>query len=79
MSTSKNLPKGQMKSDDGYTRGTLHAHLHVRPPADVVVPHFRACAVSSAKTVRAQHRCRPSAALRVLNSRRSDFAKTHAR
>jgi len=37
----KNLPKGQMEilmSDD--TRGTLHAHLHVRPPADVRVPHF---------------------------------------
>lgn len=37
----KNLPKGQMEilmTDD--TRGTLHAHLHVRPPADVRVPHF---------------------------------------
>jgi Type IV secretory system Conjugative DNA transfer len=37
----KNLPKGQMEilmTDD--TRGTLHAHLHVRPPADVTVPHF---------------------------------------
>jgi hypothetical protein len=37
----KNLPKGQMEilmTDD--TRGTLHAHLHVRPPADVAVPHF---------------------------------------
>jgi len=37
----KNLPKGQMEilmTDD--TRGTLHAHLHVRPPADVQVPHF---------------------------------------
>ena len=38
----KNLPKGQMEilmTDD--TRGTLHAHLHVRPPADVRVPHFK--------------------------------------
>ncbi len=38
----KNLPKGQMEilmTDD--TRGTLHAHLHVRPPADVQVPHFK--------------------------------------
>jgi Type IV secretory system Conjugative DNA transfer len=38
----KNLPKGQMEilmTDD--TRGTLHAHLHVRPPADVQVPNFR--------------------------------------
>ncbi len=37
----KNLPKGQMEilmTDD--TRGTLHEHLHVRPPADVRVPHF---------------------------------------
>ena len=37
----KNLPKGQMEilmTDD--TRGTLHAHLHVRPPADVQVPNF---------------------------------------
>ena len=37
----KNLPKGQteiLMTDD--TRGTLHAHLHVRPPADVQVPHF---------------------------------------
>jgi hypothetical protein len=37
----KNLPKGQMEilmTDD--TLGTLHAHLHVRPPADVRVPHF---------------------------------------
>src|SRR5579859_5333935 len=37
----KNLPKGQMEilmTDD--TRGTLHAHLHVRPPADVRAPHF---------------------------------------
>lgn len=37
----KNLPKGQMEilmTDD--TQGTLHAHLHVRPPADVKVPHF---------------------------------------
>jgi hypothetical protein len=38
----KNLPKGQMEilmTDD--TRGTLHAHLHVRPPTDVRVPHFQ--------------------------------------
>jgi Type IV secretory system Conjugative DNA transfer len=37
----KNLPKGQMEilmTDD--TRGTLHSHLHVRPPTDVRVPHF---------------------------------------
>jgi hypothetical protein len=37
----KNLPKGQMEilmTDD--TRGTLHAHLHVRPPIDVRLPHF---------------------------------------
>lgn len=37
----KNLPKGQMQilmTDD--MRGTLHAHLHVRPPHDVRVPHF---------------------------------------
>ena len=37
----KNLPKGQMEilmTDD--TRGTLHAHLHVRPPTDVRLPRF---------------------------------------
>lgn len=37
----KNLPKGQMEilmTDD--TQGTLHAHLHVRAPANVRVPHF---------------------------------------
>lgn len=37
----KNLPKGQMEilmTDD--TQGTLHAHLHVRPPTDIRVPHF---------------------------------------
>ena len=37
----KNLPKGQLEilmSDD--TRGTLHAHLHVRPPTDVTIPNF---------------------------------------
>ena len=37
----KNLPKGQMEilmTDD--TEGTLHAHLHVRPPTEVQVPHF---------------------------------------
>jgi hypothetical protein len=38
----KNLPKGQMEilmTDD--TRGTLHAHLHVRPPTDVTTPGFK--------------------------------------
>lgn len=38
----KNLPKGQMEilmTDD--TRGTLHAHLHVRPPTNVSIPHFQ--------------------------------------
>src|SRR5713101_61283 len=37
----KNLPKGQMEilmTDD--TRGTLHTHLHVRPPTDVTIPNF---------------------------------------
>ena len=37
----KNLPKGQMEilmTDD--TRGTLHSLLHVRPPADVIIPNF---------------------------------------
>jgi Type IV secretory system Conjugative DNA transfer len=37
----KNLPKGQLEilmTDD--TRGTLHGHLHVRPPADVSIPNF---------------------------------------
>lgn len=37
----KNLPKGQMQilmTDDA--RGTLHSHLHVRPPSDVTVPSF---------------------------------------
>jgi DNA segregation ATPase FtsK/SpoIIIE-like protein len=37
----KNLPKGQLEilmTDD--TRGTLHAHLHVCPPADVTIPNF---------------------------------------
>jgi hypothetical protein len=37
----KNLPKGQMSvlmTDDA--RGTLHAHLHVRPPAEVTIPNF---------------------------------------
>jgi hypothetical protein len=37
----KNLPKGQMSilmTDD--TRGTLHAHLHVRPPDDATIPNF---------------------------------------
>lgn len=38
----KNLPKGQMEilmTDD--TRGTLHAHLHVRPPTNVTIPNFQ--------------------------------------
>jgi Type IV secretory system Conjugative DNA transfer len=37
----KNLPQGQMQilmTDEW--RGTLHAHLHVRPPADARVPYF---------------------------------------
>jgi len=37
----KNLPKGQLEilmTDD--TRGTLHGHLHVRPPADISIPNF---------------------------------------
>jgi len=37
----KNMPKGQMQilmTDE--TRGTLHGHLHIRPPAEVRVPHF---------------------------------------
>ena len=37
----KNLPKAQMSilmTDD--TRGTLHAHLHVRPPTDVTFSNF---------------------------------------
>ncbi len=37
----KNLPKGQMEilmTDDSL--GTLHAHLHVRPPTDVTIPNF---------------------------------------
>ena len=37
----KNLPKGQMSilmTDD--TRGTLHAHLYVRPPTDFTIPSF---------------------------------------
>jgi Type IV secretory system Conjugative DNA transfer len=37
----KNLPKGQMSilmTDDA--RGTLHAHLHVRRPPEVAIPHF---------------------------------------
>jgi len=37
----KNLPKGQFEilmSDD--TRGTLHAHLYVRPPTHVTIPNF---------------------------------------
>jgi hypothetical protein len=37
----KNLPNGQMQilMTDA-ARGTLHAHLHIRPPSDVMVPHF---------------------------------------
>jgi integrase len=37
----KNLPTGQIEilmTDQ--SRGTLHGHLHVRPPADVRIPHF---------------------------------------
>jgi hypothetical protein len=37
----KNMPKGQMQilmTDEA--RGTLHGHLHIRPPVDVRVPHF---------------------------------------
>ena len=37
----KNMPKGQMQilmTDEA--RGTLHGHLHIRPPAEVHVPHF---------------------------------------
>ena len=37
----KNLPTGQieiLKTDQ--SRGTLHGHLHVRPPADVRIPNF---------------------------------------
>jgi Type IV secretory system Conjugative DNA transfer len=37
----KNLPNGQMQilmTDP--SRGTLHTHLHVRPPANVAVPYF---------------------------------------
>src|SRR6202521_5673523 len=50
----KNLPKGQMEilmTDD--TRGTLHAHLHVRPPADVRVPHFEPALYPLLKQARA--------------------------
>jgi len=38
----KNMPKGQMQilmTDE--TKGTLHAHLHIRPPSDVRVPQFK--------------------------------------
>lgn len=37
----KKMPKGQMQilmTDE--SQGTLHAHLHVRPPSDVRVPNF---------------------------------------
>ncbi|MCI0623279.1 MAG: type IV secretory system conjugative DNA transfer family protein [Acidobacteria bacterium] len=50
----KNLPKGQMEilmTDD--TQGTLHAHLHVRPPADVQVPHFQPALYTRLKHSRA--------------------------
>jgi Type IV secretory system Conjugative DNA transfer len=50
----KNLPKGQMEilmTDD--TRGTLHAHLHVRPPAEVRVPHFEPALFARLKQSRA--------------------------
>jgi TraM recognition site of TraD and TraG len=51
----KNLPKGQLQilmTDD--TRGTLHAHLHVRPPADVRVPHFAPALYPRLKQSRAE-------------------------
>lgn len=38
----KNMPKGQMQilmTDE--SRGTLHVHLHIRPPSDVRVPNFK--------------------------------------
>jgi len=38
----KNMPKGQMQilmTDE--TKGTLHAHLHIRAPSAVRVPHFQ--------------------------------------
>ncbi|MHB8412693.1 MAG: type IV secretory system conjugative DNA transfer family protein [Candidatus Acidiferrales bacterium] len=38
----KNMPKGQMQilmTDE--STGTLHAHLHIRPPSDVRVPRFQ--------------------------------------
>ena len=38
----KNMPKGQMQilmTDE--TKGTLHTHLHIRPPSDVRVPNFK--------------------------------------
>ena len=50
----KNLPKGQMEilmTDDA--RGTLHAHLHVRSPADVAVPNFEPELYSRLKQARA--------------------------
>jgi hypothetical protein len=37
----KKMPKGQMQilmTDE--SQGTLHAHLHIRPPSDVRVPNF---------------------------------------
>jgi hypothetical protein len=50
----KNLPKGQLEilmTDD--TRGTLHAHLHVRPPSDVTIPNFEPELYSRLKQPRA--------------------------
>jgi hypothetical protein len=65
----KNLPKGQMEilmTDD--TRGTLHAHLHVRPPAEVRVPGFEP-ALFPRLSNRAQHRWGQISVSRVLNWR----------
>ena len=37
----KNLPNGQMQIlMTDHARGTLHSHLHVRPPTDVAIPNF---------------------------------------
>lgn len=71
----KNLPKGQLQilmTDD--TRGTLHAHLHVRPPADVRVPHFAPALYPRLKQARAES---VGANLRFKSA---EFAQTrHAR
>jgi len=77
----KNLPKGQMEilmTDD--TRGTLHEHLHVRPPADVRVPHFEPALFPRLKQSRATS-VGPISALRVLNSgkRGTRDARTESR